>query len=426
MDANYHFSVYEHSLIFKENQILIRKFIVLKDSSNQIVKYTDFHRYIKSSKKKYVRRITDDGNSRAYYIAKFLNYVFFDKYHITKLNDLTVTMVAAFLNDYGKGLLNDDRKERSKNTVEICVRTIMDFLECYIDANMNACSIRKEELLKTVKVRNSRGKIITKNIPAFDVLYSTTPKHIFRDMPDAVFDIFLNHIIASHKDILMLAVLSAFAGLRPSEACNVRREDSILSPGLRFTIVDGEVEKIEIDLKKELNLRSDLLFVGGIKKERIQCVHPAFIKAFTGCYNIYMEYIKGRKYEADYGALSVNKQGKAITYASYYGKFKTVIKEVIPILLQNEDPEVVNYGQLLMENTISPHIFRHWFSVKLTLFGEDVSGLMYWRGDTAPESALTYLQNKGELQKQYQKVNNKLFDYYNWKAAKLYVQNRLE
>ena len=77
-----------------------------------------------------------------------------------------------------------------------------------------------------------------------------------------------------------------------------------------------------------------------------------------------------------------------------------------------------------METNISPHIFRHWFSVKLTLFGEDVAGLMYWRGDKSPESALTYLQNKGELEKQYRKVNAEIFNYSLWKAGKLHNDNR--
>ena len=130
--------------------------------------------------------------------------------------------------------------------------------------------------------------------------------------------------------------------------------------------------------------------------------------------------MEGRKYEAEYGALTINKQGKALTYDNYYIKFQNVIKDVIPELLNSDDPEAVNYGHLLHEKNISPHIFRHWFSVKLTLFGEDVSGLMYWRGDKSPESSLTYLQNKGDLEKQYRKVNSEIFDYSLWKAGQMH------
>jgi integrase len=297
----------------------------------------------------------------------------------------------------------------------------MDFLEVLLEEKPGKCKIKSDELYKEVKVYNSRKKKMeVKKIPAFDIRYTSTPREIFRDMPESVFSIFISVIIQKHKDILMLAALGAFAGMRPSECCNVRRNDSKLGSGIRFVIVDGEVEDIIIDLKKELNLRSDLKKAGDIKKERIQRIYPAFLKAFYECYQIYMDYMEGKKYEADFGALTVNKQGKALTYDNYYKKFQNVIKDVIPELLCSDDPEAVNYGHLLQEKNISPHIFRHWFSVKLTMFGEDVSGLMYWRGDKSPESALTYLQNKGDLEKQYAKVNNEIFNYSMWKASKLH------
>lgn len=195
--------------------------------------------------------------------------------------------------------------------------------------------------------------------------------------------------------------------------------DSRLGPGLRFEIVDGEVVNVFIDLNAELVLRSDLESVGGIKKERTQRVYPAFLKIFTDCYQKYMAYIEGKKFEAEYGALTTGQGGKAYTYASYISAFHKAVEECIPNMLASYDPEVVNYGQLLMEQKISPHIFRHWFSVKLTLYGEGVEGLMFWRGDKSPESALTYINNKSDLEKEYEKVSSEIFDYSLWKAAKL-------
>lgn len=413
----YHFSVYEHTLVLKESELITRKFIVLKDDCGDICAFTDFHRYIRSARKQYARRVTDDGNSRHYYVVKLLNYVFFDKYHIKKLNDMTIEMVSAFLNDYGKALLPDDNSERTKSTVLVCIKTIIDFLDEFIEKNKGNCKIKQSDLYKTITTRNKRGNIVKRRIPAFDVTYSGKVRSIFRDMPNKVFDHFMNLVIEKHTDMLMLVALGAFAGLRPAEACNIRRADSELGPGIRFVIQSGEVTDVILDLKKELNLRGDLKSVGSIKKERIQRVYPAFLGSFIECYKIYMDYMEGRKYEAAYGALTVNLQGKAITYDNYYQKFRKIVSELIPILLSDEDAEVVNYGHLLLENNISPHILRHWFSVKLTLYGEDVSGLMYWRGDSSPESALTYLQNKGELEKQYRHVNSELFDFMQWQAS---------
>jgi hypothetical protein len=43
---------------------------------------------------------------------------------------------------------------------------------------------------------------------------------------------------------------------------------------------------------------------------------------------------------------------------------------------------------------------------------------MNLRGDTSPESALTYINNKGELEKQFSKITNETFDYTLWAARK--------
>lgn len=416
-----HFSIYEHTLVIKDNQLISRKFIVLKDNKNHIVAWSNFHKYICSGKNMLARNISDDGNMRSYSVCKLLNYAFFDKYNIKRLTDINIQIVKDFLNDYGMGTLPGDSNDRSESTVNICIRHIIDFLEAMIEENSDKCKIKITELFKETKIYNSRKrKMEIKKVPAFDIRYTSTPREIFRDIPESVFSILMRVIIHKHKDILMLVALGAFAGMRPSESCNVRRNDSKLGAGIIFEIVDGEVEDIIIDLKKEHCLRSDLKKVGGIKKKRSQRVYPAFLKVFYECYQIYMDYIENKKYESEYGALTINKQGKALTYDNYYKKFQNVVKDVIPELLSSDDKEAVNYGHLLQEKNISPHIFRHWFSVKLTLFGEDVSGLMYWRGDKSPESSLTYLQNKGDLEKQYNKVNNEIFDYSLWKAGKLY------
>ena len=152
-------------------------------------------------------------------------------------------------------------------------------------------------------------------------------------------------------------------------------------------------------------------------------MYHAFLKAFIDCYNTYMKYIEGSPYEADYGALTNTSFGKAYTYPAYRVEFQKAVKACIPSMLASDDPQTVNYGHLLQETSISPHILRHWYSVKLTLYGEDVSGLMYWRGDTSPESALTYIAGKSELEKQYKLVNNEAFDYLLWKASKITEDN---
>jgi integrase len=274
-------------------------------------------------------------------------------------------------------------------------------------------------LYKTITVRNKHGKAYKKNIPQFEVRYIASAKApIYRDIPNKAFVLLFDHIAMNHKELLGLVMHQAFAGLRPSEACNVRQMDSPLGAGIRIREVNGNLMGVSIDISDEYNLRSDLLSVGGIKKERIANVPDIFLDAYKDAYDIYMEYMEGRPYEAEYGAFSVNKQGKAITYDSYYKKFREIIKEeMIPIYLQSSDPDIVLYGQNLMEHSLSPHVFRHWFTVQLVLSGINEPGvLMKFRGDSSPESALTYINSKGDLEKQYSRINNETFNYSLWAA----------
>jgi integrase len=177
--------------------------------------------------------------------------------------------------------------------------------------------------------------------------------------------------------------------------------------------------KIAIDLTMERPLRSDNVIVGSIKKERIQHVPSLFIQPFMTCYRIYEDYMAtNKKREPDYLPFSVNRSGKAMTYDAYRKRFEKIVQEMIPIYLNTDDPELVIYGRILMERPISPHIFRHFYTVQLVLSGvSDVGELMSMRGDSSPESALTYLQNKGELEKQYSLVNNHTFDFLKFSAA---------
>lgn len=414
------FSVYNHNLIVKDNQLITRKFICLK-MSDGTQKFTIFQKYAKNPNYR-IRRMNDGDDPRCTYITQLLNYAFFFK-GIKSLNEITVDIIKEFLNDYGKCELpyDDDNTHRNKETVERCVNIILGFMELYICDNKKCCKMKTDDLYKWVDYRDHNGKIRHKKVPVFDVVYTgVTTREIFRDMPNKVFEIIFNHIAIHHTQILGLVFLSSFAGLRPAESCNVRRPGSIFGHGIIFTTIDNEVTKIQIDLRKEYVLRSDRLPTGKIKKERMQTVPDIFLKAFVNSYNIYMEYLEGKPYETDYAPFTINKQGKAYTYDSFYGKFQEIIKdEIIPILLADEDAEVVLYGRMLLEHKLSPHIFRHWYTVQLVLSGISEPGvLMSHRGDSSPDSALTYIKNKSELQKQFNRVNNENFDYLSWLAKK--------
>ena len=414
------FVSYKHSLILGDSHIVTKQFIVIK-SSDSSLQFTIFHRYVKSSSK--IKSISDDGNKRFSYVIKFLNYVFGEK-GITSLNHLTLDMVKDFLMNYGLGTLPGDSKHRKKSTVKICINAVLDFLTLYLKEHKDKAILCPSDLYEITTFTNRRGRLIKRKEPKFDVYVddSQTEQSIFRDMPNAAFEMLFAHIAEYHKDLLMVVALGAFVGLRPSEACNVRREDSPLGAGILFHQSEGETFKVEIDLRKEMPLRSDLRPTGRIKKERMQAVPYIFLEIFLEVYNDYMSYLEGKKYEKDYGPLNLNKRGKALTYDVYYQRFRRIIREeMIPIYLRSDNAEVVFFGQLLQEHNISPHIFRHWYTTQLVLSGvSEISELMSARGDKSPDSAWVYLQNKGEIAKQYEQVNDGVFDYMSWRADDLF------
>jgi hypothetical protein len=41
------------------------------------------------------------------------------------------------------------------------------------------------------------------------------------------------------------------------------------------------------------------------------------------------------------------------------------------------------------------------------MYGVSIAELMYWRGDTSPESSISYINNKSDLERQYNEVVEK-------------------
>ncbi len=418
-EKDYHFAIYRHHLVITGNRMVSRQFIVMR-YDNGYIRFTDFHRYVRSPINR-VKHFTSDGNNRYSFVVQLLNYAFLYR-NIGSLDRLDAKIVADFLNMYGMGELpwDDETTARSEGTVTICVKYIMDFCELLIEDLGKKCRLKKDDIYVWKEVRDRRGKIHKEKVPAFDVKYTGNNKRIFRDIPDKAFSMIFRYIAEYHTDMLGLLLLSAFCGLRPSEACNARRYDSALGPGIIPTYVDGELVKVEFDVREELDLRGDGVSVGRIKKERKREMPEIFLPIFGEYYAAYMKYMDGREFDRERGPVSVNSWGKAMTYATYYIRFQKIVKnELIPMFLASDDPELVIYGRILMEHNISPHIFRHWFTVQLVLSGiTDPGTIMYYRGDKSPQSALTYLQDKGDLERQYRRVNDELFKYMLWASDK--------
>ena len=400
------FSIYTKSFVLMSGTVIYSQFIVIIDD-NGIRHFTDFGRYIKPSSNLIPENY--DGNNAFSFVRMFLEYIFFYS-GITTLKDLTIDIVIEFFRLYHTCRLPFDKGTyRSAATQMRCRYVIMNFLSNLIDDGI--IPFMEEDMFKTVPRRVSsghgRGKITNVKVPVIEIVTSMERPHkaVFRDIPDNAFHIIFSYIRTHHPDLLGLIACQSFAGLRPSEACNVRRHDcKKYGPGIRFTqSKSGTPSRIEIDLTRELKLRDDNAYIGKIKKERKQLVPRLFRDAFYQAYTEYIEYCKTNGLESPYGALNVNKQCRTMTYSNYHNRFTKIIREeIVPVFLHSNDEALVEYGRILMENTLSPHVFRHWFTVQLVLTGNySEVELANARGDRSTESAKAYLENKSELEKRY-------------------------
>lgn len=418
----YRFAVYAHTYD-DQSTLAKRAFVVLRDTElDVIVAWTDCHKYIIPKR---IRRIDTVNKKRFFIIAKLLNYCFFDEYSISNMQQITSDMVKSFLRDYSRCALPDDTDttNRTATTIALATSYVMDFCQNFCREN-NGAKLKISDLYTDVDQYSRRvHRIIKKRALAFELTVQSPAdqRPLLRDMPLSIFHVIFNVVIEKHRDLLMLVALCAFAGLRPSEACNVRRPDSPLGPGIRFKMSNGEITDVDIDLTNKTRLRSDSVDVGGIKKLRIQRVYPGFLKVFLQCYELYMQWIAGRPYETAYGPLTVNQSGKALTYPAFATRFKAVIEDAVHILETSEDYEQAMYAHSLKDSRFGMHVFRHFYSTRIALDGATITQLMYWRGDKSPESSQVYLQNKGDLEKQLESVSTKALEYQLWKAGKKYA-----
>lgn len=405
------YGVYSIQSEFDAGRTYTRSFIVIRDQYGLIVRFTNLEMFAGIYKGKTYRPITSDPQKKLHYICRMLNYCLIEhgkKYKIRHVFGITKSMLNDFFHEYALEQ-KADGSHKGSYSIEKCIGAVTGFMWNLAKDYGGYMKIHKEDLYVEKTVYVGKGKNSIKKVPDFCIPVVDEVKPIFRDIPTEVFEVMLPLAFRYVPDIALGICLQAFAGLRAGEVCNVRQESSPLGPGFIFTKIPGRVTKIEIDLSKEMILRSDLVCVGRIKKERFQCVYPAYIDVFVRAYEMHLEYLKSVDYEAEYAPMFVNQRGMAMTYKNYLERFHYFVeKHLRPALLKSEVPTLRLYGQLLYENRLGPHALRHWYTVQLVLRGEDIGNIQFWRGDKSPQSAFTYLQNKGDLNRQLEDATDQL------------------
>ena len=395
------YAVYETNREISSSEMRNDKMIVLQDENGTVLEFTRLEAFAGEFCGGH-RVIKERAGQELYYIVQFLNFIFIDnlfKYKVRTLCEVTWKMVVDFF-DFYRTKKNSQGQYISEQSLRKCVAAVSNFLANYASAMGDMCFLRPEELLHVEFVRHQGGQSKRQYRPRYqEKPMQSIPVAKLRDMTQSVYRILLDTTY-QHDPMIAFAMESGrTAGLRPSEAMNMRQDASKVAPErcVRIYREGNRIRKIEIDLQKEYPLRSDGKMVGKIKRERIAEVIPPLVPEFIQAYDRHKELLSGLQYEGDYAPMFLNQNGKAMTYDDYRYRFQKIVKMMIPKLLQSEDDKLVAYGLLLQDHNISPHIMRHLFSVDLVLHGCDKPQIMKYRGDKSPESALTYMQDKQEL-----------------------------
>ena len=234
------------------------------------------------------RVIKECSGQDAYYIVQFLNYIFKDSYflyHIENLCEVTQQMVVDFFDYYREKEIFAEHCV-SAQSLRKCVAAVTNFMaNCIQNIGEDKCALQFNELLVQQYVKNQSGKERLSYVP----LYREKPIQaaaikIMRDISNPIYQILLDTAYECDPMIAFAMVVQRTAGLRPGEVMNLRQDCSKVAPGKSIRIYQEgtRVSKIELDLQRELPMRSDGKAVGGIKKERMAKYIPSVSQSLCG------------------------------------------------------------------------------------------------------------------------------------------------
>lgn len=401
LSSTYRYCVYEHKIQLRK-ELSTYRMIVIKNEEDRIVRFTGLEQFSYPYTGQ-LPKIAVRQKAELAYICRALNYIFSHN-RAFRIADITADMVLEFFDAY----CNSPKKRSeeimlSQQSMDSCVRHVTSFF-CNL-----AVTYQTKIIIETLMIyedtranRHSR-RIVRRYYPRY------VPKRphswnekLLRDMPlDAAYR--LVELAWIHDPMIAFGIiLQLYAGMRPGCVVNMRQVGSPVSttPCFRFAYIGSAVSGIEIDLTHEYVLRSDGVSVGRIKKERVVEVFKPFIPEVYKGYQFHMNLLSGMECEPEYMPMFIGSTGKAMTYNTYSKRVKALVyNHLKPELYESADPEQSAFAHLLESYRWAPHTLRHCFTVKLVQEKLDVAQVQFYRGDKSPESAITYVMGKGELNK---------------------------
>lgn len=410
------FGIYELRCLADNGEQVLRYFIVIKDENGLIWKWTRLAQYA-DTRTGVVSSITRSNYKKVRYVTQMLNYFFCGpdtSHRIRRFSQITHEKMSDYFEHYAKTPSERTGRYRTQLQVSECILICTQFVDNLLKDGVKLAAKKKELWKKEEKLERQGGQIHsyqkkTTTIPNFHVTcFSEDKQPIFRDIPNQVLQRMFQLAFRYMPHLVMPMALGTFAGLRPGECCQVQQE---FVGGFQCQYVAGRLHAVTFDLTRIRQLRSDGICTGSIKRRRKQKVYPGFLEAFQRILQFQKRYLEQVGFEPEFAPLVVNSRGVAMTTAAYSSAFQKLVEVYLrPSLLQDEDPYMQQYGQMLLENKLGPHALRHWFSVALVLDGVNATLLQYYRGDRDIESSYVYVTNKSELVKQYQKTTAGMVD----------------
>lgn len=417
-----------YKTIYIENHIQREfKTIILKDiETGYIIIFTNYADYLLYEKSDIDVYSTND--QMLFDVCELLNFIFIDnyeKYGITSIYDLEVSMFQDYLSDCCTN------RKLKKRTLETKRRSISIFGEMLCNANKKQMKHLKRKSFINTYYSVNQGKRERRVEYYLKIhTYGHGSKNdsglssLLRDMPISIADRIIQMAEIYDPELCFPIVLQLYGGLRTGEICNVRRKESPYGPGVILELIKltdkngGKYLKcisFQIDLRQEYMLRSDGANVGKIKKERYSSIYGPLVDIVYKYYNKHLELIKDKPCENTKPMFLLKNRDKktntylAMTKKSYVKRVLNLMNNyVVPSLKDDADSDLALFYHHYQFHTWGPHAFRHWFTVFLLFNGvDDVVTLMDLRGDKSPLSAQDYLKRKGILMETYKKSMDK-------------------
>ncbi|UOR10657.1 site-specific integrase [Halobacillus amylolyticus] len=397
-------------LTIVEDEGLLRHFmfIVLRSNSSKSMKVTGYSNY-------FIKELNsaslDTLKYHAKIVVRFLNYIFFEKsnkYKIKDIKDLTIEYGNHFLRDYGQGVIGN--KKKTESTVEKAEQVLNRFYRYIFNEIKGMSYIKERDFLINSNIystqqRKFRSKSYAATKSLFTIISSNyIPPQRIKHIPAYILQEILKTCDLHYYRHLKLAIcLQAFGGLRRGEVCNVSRNS------INYRVYGEKLGWFTVNLKEKVQLRTDGKDVGGIKRKRIQPVHPIFLDLFQDVYIQHMGLINNVKHP--YGAVFLNRDGDAMLDSSYSSSFKKIMNLTLERLSKKADFKSSSEAKLLMSGRIGTHILRHFFTqfiAELETTRNPIE-VAYWRGDSSLDSAISYYAQNPVIDEKIKFVQEKVF-----------------